>query len=572
MNIAESIALILARQGVRHAYLLTGGMVTFLADAIYRLAETQLVCMQHEQGAAFAAEAETRMTGQPCVALATSGPGATNLLTGIGSCYFDSVPMLFLTGQVNRHEMRHVRGMRQRGFQETAIVDVARPLCKYATCLTDPETAHTVLAEALETAVSGRPGPVLVDIPMDVQRAPAPALDTHTFPIRRRSPPFTDAAKLDSFLQAIAQAKRPLLMAGGGVTAGHAAGLFRQLAERLDVPVVHTLMGVDVLPQGHPNRVGMVGTYGNRYANLALAACDLLAVFGSRLDVRQLGVGGPQFLRERTILRVDCDPCELAGHVVSGQNILADVESFLLAALQRPQTVKGSFGVEAAWRGQIADWMAAYPDTEELPPGDGTINPNQFLCLLSAHTRQAVACTGDVGNNQMWTAQSLRLWPGQRLLFSGGMGAMGFSLPAAIGASLAAGNAPGQVVMISGDGGMQCNLQEMETVARLRLPIKMVIFHNNSLGMVRHFQDTLFEGRAVATQWGYSAPDFVALSRAYGIPAAEVSRSGDLPAAFDALFAEPDLPFLLQVKLPPTVGVAPRMSFGSTLASMDPPR
>ena len=304
MKASDYIVAFLERKGVTCVFELSGGMIAHLLDSFGQFKKIQVVSMHHEQGAAFAAEAYGRMTGVPGVALATSGPGATNLLTGIGSCHFDSSPAVFITGQVNRHEQKGDRPIRQLGFQETDIVSMALPITKAAWKLQTPEEIPRRFEAAFDLATSGRPGPVLLDVPMDVQRceiSAAPASPAGPLPV--------STAPDESFWNRLGGqmrlAQRPLILVGGGVRSGLATGLLRDFAAQAGVPVVHSLMGVDVLPYAHPLRVGMIGSYGNRWANWAVGTADFLLVLGSRLDVRQTGSETQSFKGERTIFHVD---------------------------------------------------------------------------------------------------------------------------------------------------------------------------------------------------------------------------------------------------------------------------
>ncbi|MBV9294311.1 MAG: thiamine pyrophosphate-binding protein, partial [Acidobacteriaceae bacterium] len=282
MKVSDYIIRVLHAQGISHVFELSGGMITHLLDSVNRLGLVEAVSVRHEQAAAFAADAFGRLTGVPGVAMATSGPGATNLLTGIGSCYFDSSPAVFITGQVNLDEQKGDRGIRQLGFQETDIVSMAQPITKAAFSVRAPEEVPGILRHAFSLATEGRPGPVLVDIPMGIQRAEIALSGNLEFSSCRQTRDFS--AEAEDLHRALARAERPLILAGGGIRAAGAQQLFRALLERWRIPVVNSLMGVDLLPHSHPCRVGMIGSYGNRWANLALSRSDLLIVLGSRLD------------------------------------------------------------------------------------------------------------------------------------------------------------------------------------------------------------------------------------------------------------------------------------------------
>jgi acetolactate synthase-1/2/3 large subunit len=550
-------------QGVECVYELVGGMITHLLDSIYLAGKIRIISTHHEQAAAFAAEGHARMTGVPGVALATSGPGATNLLTGVASCYFDSTPAVFITGQVNRNEMRGDRAIRQMGFQETDIVALAGPITKAAWKVETPEQLPILLRRSFQLAISGRPGPVLLDVPMDIQRADAPFVDE-----RERLEPLAGPAiaqsDLDDLIRALRTAKRPLVLVGGGVRAAQAADQMRELLSALGVPVVHSFMGVDVLPFSNDLRVGMIGTYGNRWANLAVGRADFLLVLGSRLDIRQTGSDTEAFRAGRVIFHVDCEPGEINNRITGCTAILADLRAFAEAAL--PVVKAAGLPDQTAWTEEIGELRKAWPDTQEAAGAAG-INPNWLMHRLSSVSRNAAAFVTDVGQHQMWAAQSLELLPDQRFVSSGGLGSMGFGLPAAIGASIAAGGRP--VVLVAGDGGFQNNIQELQTVVRNELPIKMLIVNNRSLGMVRQFQESYFDSRFQSTVWGYSAPDFAAVASAYGIPSRSIETEDNADEALSWLLSTPG-PALLDVKISPEANAYPKIAFGLPMTEMEP--
>jgi acetolactate synthase-1/2/3 large subunit len=490
MKVSDYIVSYLEKSGVECVFEMSGGMIAHLLDSLARSGKIRVVSMHHEQAAAFAADAVGRMTGVPGVAMATSGPGATNLLTGIGSCYFDSSPAVFITGQVNRNEQKGERPIRQLGFQETDIVPMAQPVTKAAWRVREPDEVPTMLAEAFALAKGKRPGPVLLDIPMDVQRADIAVEDAEEKRGVSRDDAAIDETTWQSLFQELEAARRPLILVGGGISAARATQLFRDFAHRLQIPVVNSLMAVDVLPFDDPLRVGMIGSYGNRWANLAIGRADFLLVLGSRLDVRQTGSQTASFKAERTIFHVDCESGEINNRVTGCQAIVSGLREFLAAALSR--AMEREFALRTDWREEIEQLRRRWPDTGELNDAPG-INPNALMHQLSKHSAQAAAYVVDVGQHQMWAAQSLEVRGNQRFLTSGGMGSMGFSLPAAIGAAFAA---PGQsIVLIAGDGGFQANIQELQTIAHHRLPVKMLILNNGCHGMVRQFQESYFESR-----------------------------------------------------------------------------
>jgi acetolactate synthase I/II/III large subunit len=552
----------MASQRVEAVYEVVGGMIANFIDALHRDDQVRIVACHHEQGAGFAAEGHARMNGVPGVAMGTSGPGAINLLTALGSCHFDSTPAVFITGQVNRSEQKRDRAIRQLGFQETDIVAMAAPIAKTAVRVDSAEQLPAILSDAFQLAVSGRPGPVLVDIPLDLQRAEldAPLPQGPLGRIVDATTKLEDEA-LTRILDDLAGAERPLLLAGGGLRAGRAVDGFRDLVELLGIPVVNSLMGVDALPSDEALRVGMIGTYGNRWANIALARCDALLVLGSRLDIRQTGADTEAFGSGRIIHHIDCDPGEVNNRVTRCNGLIAQL-SPAIAALAQAARERPAMS-HTGWIAEIAELARRWPDTGELPGIEG-INPNLLMHQLSGQA--PAAYVADVGQHQMWAAQSLELAAHQRFLTSGGMGAMGSGLPLAIGAAVAS-RAP--VVLIAGDGGFQLNIQELQTVARNELPIKMVILDNDCHGMVRQFQESYFDGRYQSTLWGYSAPPFVAVADAYGIAGRRVTEPADVAGALEQMWAD-DCPYLLEVAIDMSANAYPKIAFGHPISEMEP--
>lgn len=564
MKASDYIAEFLRAQRVSHVFEVVGGMITHLVDSLYRVPAVQVISVHHEQAAAFAAEAVGRMTGIPGVAMATSGPGATNLLTGIASCYFDSVPAVFITGQVNCSEQKGGRAIRQLGFQETDIVAMATPITKAAWRVTSAEALPVMLARAFALATAGRPGPVLLDVPMDVQRLEVTANVSPSVsdgPIESS----TDSNAVEQLLAGAGRAERPLILAGGGIRSAQATGLFREFVDQFGAPVVNSLMGVDVLPYTHRLRVGLIGSYGNRWANLAIGRCDFLLVIGSRLDVRQTGAQTDAFKGDRVIYHVDCEAGEMNNRVTGCHTILSHLRPFLNEALRSSD--RASAHDRSAWLSEIVGLRREWSDTQELAGVPG-INPNELMHQISRLSGDAIAYVADVGQHQMWAAQSLELGADQRFLTSGGMGAMGFGLPAAVGAAVASPDRP--VVLIAGDGGFQLNVQELQTIVRNRLPVKMVVLNNGCHGMVRQFQQSYFQERYQSTYWGYSAPEFRRVALAYGIDACPISRPQDVDRGLREIWNDPSVPFLAEVKIDTFTNAYPKIAFGHPITEMEP--
>jgi acetolactate synthase-1/2/3 large subunit len=564
MKVSDYIAAFIHKQGINVVFEMAGGMITHLLDSIAKYDDIKIVSMHHEQAASFAADAYGRVTGRPGVALATSGPGATNLLTGIGSCYFDSSPAVFITGQVNLHEQKGNLKVRQLGFQETDIASMAEPITKAVYRIIDASEIEETFKKAFLLSLSGRPGPVLIDIPMNIQRADINFDSIEYIQKGTQSP--GPKHIYEGIYSQIKASSKPIVLAGGGIRASGAWQQFSQFIETSQLPVITSLLGIDILPRTDENSVGFLGAYGNRWANLAIGESDLILVLGSRLDIRQTGAD-TGFFNSKKIIHVDCEIGELNNRIKNCEVLHEDLLSFFNGMLAYLQDVDVRINC-SAWKERISELKRTWPDTNELPMIEG-INPNVFMHKLSRNAENVFAWIADVGNHQMWAAQSLELSSGQRFITSGGMGAMGFALPAAIGASL---SSQKTVIVIAGDGGFQLNIQELQTIYRNNIPVKMVVINNNNLGMIRQFQDSYFESRYQSTFWGYSAPDFEKVSKAYGIDACTIRLDEEVEAAVKWFLNDENepQPKMLQVIVDSYANAYPKIAFGKPLTEMEP--
>ncbi|MBI3519378.1 MAG: thiamine pyrophosphate-binding protein [Bacteroidetes bacterium] len=566
MKVSDYIAKFLEAKKIDYVFELSGGMITNILDSLNQTTKINIISMHHEQSAAFAADAYGRITGKPGVALATSGPGATNLITGIGSCYFDSVPGIFITGQVNRHELKGEKQIRQLGFQETDIVSIAKPLTKKCYQIKDAKEIPLVFKEAFHIVSQDRPGPVLIDIPMDIQRA---QID---------SDPYKDATEIDftkckvnidtqinNLINSIRVSKSPIIIVGRGVKASFASKELNEFLTKTKIPVVTSLLALDAISYNHPQRVGFIGSYGNRWANIAFGESDLIIAVGSRLDIRQTGAD-TVFFENREIYHVDCNENEISNRIKNCIPIVCDAKVFFSEFISISKNIE--FEAKANWITYISNLKTKWPDTKELDCVG--INPNKFIHLLSSCSHDSLSFLADVGSHQMWAAQSLEINTNQTFLTSGGMGAMGFALPAAIGACFALNKKP--VVAIIGDGCMQINIQELQTIVRNKLPIKIVVLNNENLGMIRQFQDSYFESRYQSTCWGYSAPNFEFIALAYQIKAKTISNYDDAENAIKWMWnsENKDNPVLLQVMIDSKTNTYPKIAFGKPITEMEP--
>lgn len=567
MTLSEYFARYIYSQGVDCLFEMIGGMSVRLIDAVYQMNKTKIISVHHEQSAAFAACGWAQSKNIPGVAVATSGPGATNLVTGIATCYFDSIPAVFITGQVNQCELSCGTSLRQLGFQEMDVVSVVKPITKYAVQLQNAQDITKILPDAFRIAKEGRHGPVLIDIPMNLQKDEIQVSDEN-YKIEKH--PGITVNKIDSagfcdqINEALQKSKAPLFLLGGGVVQSQTKTLVHQLVEKIKIPAVYSLHGKGILPSNCEYSVGLIGSYGNRWANKALADSDLLIVLGSRLDIRQTGADTIRFSSGKKIFQIDIDPAELGNRVKNTLSLSADLASVMPTLL-----TKLNLFDKSEWLQSIEANMIKWPDTKELENISG-INPNAFLKKLGMRSNINLAgFVTDVGANQIWSAQSLYLHRDQFFMTSGSMGSMGYALPTAIGASIAHNNAG--VAVIAGDGGFQCNIQELELIRRLNLPVKIIILNNHSLGMVKQFQWEYFDCRYPGTVTTYGAPDFIEIGNAYGIPSRRISEISQIEEALK-WFIFTDGPLILDADIDINAGVLPKMQFGHGLDDMMPLR
>ncbi len=555
MKLSDYVMNFLFERKIAHIFGYQGGSITHLIDSLHKVKGLTYIQNYHEQASAFCADAYARVTGGVGVAIATSGPGATNLITGIANAFFDSVPCLFITGQVSTHAIKTKPAIRQQGFQETDIVSIVKPLTKFAETVLKPEKIRFCLEKAFYRAQSGRPGSVLIDIPHNVQASEVDpqALqsfydsDEYAAEMKRQLQPDYNAVR--QIVAMLAEAKRPVILAGGGMASVRGKGIFQTFVHNCDLPVVGSLRGLDALSHDDEHFCGFIGSYGNRYANFAVAKSDLLLVLGSRLDERQTGDDRSLFARGARIVHVDIDPDVLGYSVHETISVCCDIESFLNALMAKIGARRFN---NKAWLAHIHRWKAKY-SSYSVHAHATDIDPNEFLHELSKKVSGNAMVCADVGQNQMWVAQSFYLSGDKQLLCSSGHGAMGYSLPAGIGAHFASPDR--QMICVMGDGGIQINLQELQTISRERIPVKIFVMNNHSLGMVRGYHEKYFNNRCFGTVEGYSNPDFQRLALAFNIPYTRICAREDFNRLDCGL--DSDRPHLYEVVLSPTTQVVP---------------
>ncbi|AKM32399.3 acetolactate synthase, large subunit, biosynthetic type [Pandoraea faecigallinarum] len=558
---ADLIARTLVDIGIDTVFCYPGGANLEMLDALSRVSIT-LVRTEHEQGSVFGAQGYARATGKLGVCLATSGPGATNLVTGIADAASDSVPILAITGNVATHWLG------KNAFQEVDIVAITKPVTKLARQVREARDIPAALREAAACALAGRPGPVLLDFPKDIQQARPDQ------PTDKRFTPATPAGMSDETAQRIAallsQSERPVIYAGGGVIASGTGEQLVALAEALDCPVALTMMGLGAVPDDHPLLLGPLGMHGAYAANVAVNEADLVLALGVRFDDRVIG-DPPQFARHAKIVHIDVDAAEIGKNKPVTLGVHADLrDAFagLLAHAARRDV--------PAWHAYLCERREAHPLRAPLPSGaahGSVLTGVDVIAALAAMLPPEAVVTTGVGQHQMWAMQHLRLREPRTFLSSAGFGTMGFGLPAAIGAKVALPDVP--VVDIDGDGSLNMSVNELSTCRRYRLGVKVLVINNQWLGMVRQWQDMIYSRNRVASSLvdpnapqgadeGHPYPDFVTIAAGYGVAGARVTRAAELPAALARMLEDPSEPYLLDVLVAREDDVYPMIPAGKT--------
>lgn len=498
MTGAECTIRLLERQGITIISGIPGGANLPLYDALSRSEKITHILARHEQGAGFIAQGMARTTGKPAVCLATSGPGVTNIVTAIADAKLDSVPLVCITGQVSSPLIG------TDAFQEVDTYGMSIPITKHNFLVRSAEELLTVIPEAFRIAASGRPGPVLVDIPRDVQLEQI-AIDSFPEPAVADAPPEVADADIATAAKMINNAARPVLWVGGGVVAAQADAICKNLAETASMPVTMTLMGLSVIPRDHDLNIGMLGMHAERYTNMVMEGCDLIVAAGVRFDDRATGKVN-EFCPNAKVIHIDIDHCELDKLRSASLGILGDIRDVFSKLLPKIETKP-----RKEWIGYIAALKTAFPP--HSPVESGFESPQKFIRLVGELSDDSTIVTTDVGKHQMWTAQSYPFTGGRQWLTSGGLGTMGFGLPVAIGAALAAPDK--KVICFSGDGSILMNIQELATAAEHRVDVTVVLFNNQCLGLVHQQQELFFNGNCFSSEYPI-ALDYGAIVRGFG--------------------------------------------------------
>ena len=562
-RVSGAFALIdsLKRHGVKHIFGYPGGAILPIYDELYRAeaaGDIKHILVRHEQGASHAADGYARATGQVGVCFGTSGPGATNLVTGIATAQLDSIPMVVITGQVTR------AAIGSDAFQETDIFGITLPLVKHSYVVRDPSRIPQIVAEAFYIASTGRPGPVLIDVPKDVGLeefdyepiAPNSVRLPGYKPTLRGNP-----RQINHAIRLLRQAEQPLLYVGGGAITSGAHAEIQQLAEYFQIPVTTTLMGKGAFDEHHALSVGMLGMHGTAYANFAVSECDLLIAVGARFDDRVTGKLD-EFASRARVIHIDIDPAEVGKNRVPEVPIVGDVKLVLTNLLQRlEEDDLASPQQTLAWRERIKRWRRDYPLT--VPAYEDVLAPQEVIVELNRQAPNAFYTT-DVGQHQMWAAQFLQNGP-RRWISSAGLGTMGYGMPAAMGVKVAMSD--DEVICISGDASFQMNLQELGTLAQYGIAVKTVIINNGWQGMVRQWQQAFFGERYSASNMELGMPNFELLAEAYGVKGMVVTHRAELKAAVEQMLAY-NGPVLMDARVRRDENCYPMVAPGKSNAQM----
>ena len=551
MNGSQIIVEALRRHGVDYLFGYPGGACMPIFDALVDAPEIKIVLVRHEQGGTHMADGYARATGKPGVVLVTSGPGATNTVTGLLTAQMDSVPMVVLTGQTITPNLG------KDAFQEADVFGVTMPVVKHSYLVREVNDLPRVMNEAFHLATSGRPGPVLVDLPKDVVSAECEADFTDEFHLPGYAPPARGLTEdLEKAAELISSSKKPLLYVGAGAVIAQASKQVIGLAEKLQAPVTTTLLGKGAFPETHPLSVGMLGMHGTAYANKTVVDCDLIMAIGARWDDRITGKVS-EFCRDATKIHIDVDPAEFGKIIDPDVSIAGDAKLVLEDLIPLVSKLDSQ-----PWLKQIEKWKKKYPLKF---PKRGGLRAQQVLKELDRLTDSKAIISTDVGQHQMWTAQFCKTNEERKWLSSGGAGTMGYGLPSAIGAQL---GCPDElVVAVVGDGGFQMTMPELATAAIHKLPIKILIINNRYLGMVRQWQQLFFDNRESGVDM-MGNPDFVKIGEAYGIKGFHLRRTGDITKVLQKALDYNEGPCIIEAEVVKSDNVFPMIPAGAAVAEM----
>ena len=569
MNLSDYTLKFLEKKKVKKVFLLNGGSISFMIDAFTRNKKIQYIAAAHEQSAAMMADAYSRLGPNFSCTMVTSGPGATNIITGIACSYFDSIPSLHICGQVNTYEQqdghKSTKNVRQVGFQETDIVNIAKPITKYAYKIKDASEIRYVLEKAYHLATTGRPGPVLIDIPMDLQRVKIDPKKLKSFKpsINKKIIKYRNiVAKIENLLR---KSKKPVIILGGGIKYGKAELDLINFLKIFNIPIVTTWSGVDLIDHNNKNYIGNIGVYGSRAANFTVQNSDLILCLGSRLDTRVTGGVPKSFARNAKKIVVDIDKYELEKK--RGLKIDLKVELDIKIFFQEYEKYKKINIIKEEWLLRCYNWKIQYPIIlKKFYDEKKYINPYVFIDKLSKTLNKKDIIIADDGGHLTWTIQAFKVKFGQKLFSAFGNSPMGYALPASIGASIVKNKS--RIICIDGDGSIQINLQELHTVDKLQLPVKIFILNNGGFGIIKQFQELYMGKRYEASGKGVSNPSFKKISNAYNINYNLLKKHSDLKKLSKIISSKK--PEIIEINLRNDQKIIPKLQFGNPIEDLSP--
>ena len=574
MTVADYILKFLISKNVNNVFLITGGAISFVIDAFSRNKKIKYTCVAHEQAAAMMADAYSRVGKGFGATMVTSGPGAQNLVTGIACSWFDSVPTIHISGQVNSYELssnnKTTKNVRQVGFQETDIVSIVKPITKFAYQIKSANEIKYALEKAYFFANEGRPGPVLIDVPMNFQREKIDLQNQKLFipPKIKSNNKIKD--QIHKIKKLLIQSKKPILILGGGIRMSGAISELEKFLKKIELPIVTTWSGLDTMDYHNKDYIGCVGVYGSRAANFAVQNSDLIINLGSRLDTRVTGGKPETFARSAKIISIDVDKYELDKK--RGLDIFLkineDLKNFI--SIFNSELNKFKFSANYQWKTICRDWKKKYPNVKALYyKQKNYVNPYCFIDLLSKKLNKKDTIITDDGGHLTWTIQAFKIKKGQRLFSAFGNSPMGYAFPAALGASIA--SKKKRIICIDGDGSIQINIQELQTMVSNELPIKLFVINNNGYGIIKQFQELYLNKRYEATvpSKGVTNPNFKKISYAYGINYNEIRNNKDIDKILNKVLNSKK-PEFINVIIDPEQKIIPKLQFGNPIEDLSP--
>ncbi|MDA9162355.1 thiamine pyrophosphate-binding protein [Candidatus Pelagibacter ubique] len=574
MNLSDYVLYFLEKKKVNNVFTITGGAICFLMDAFSRNKNMKYTAVAHEQAAAMMADSYSRLGPNFSATMVTSGPGATNLLTGIACSWFDSIPSLHICGQVNRHELasfgKSTKKVRQVGFQETDIVSMSKPITKFAYQLKNENEIRYILEKAFYLSQEGRPGPVLIDIPMNLQRKIIDPKKLKSFFAKKKSPKKQKLInQINKILSQFKKSKRPVIIIGGGIRISKTNKELIFFLKNMNIPIVTTWSGIDAITHDHKNYIGCIGVYGSRAANFVIQNSDFVLSLGSRLDTRVTGGVPKNFARNAIIASVDIDKYEL--NKKRGLKIEIKInESLKDFFINFRKTAKDININKADWVQKSILWKKKYPIVLDINRKQKKyVNPYFFMEKLSKYLKSDDIVIADDGAHLTWTIQALKVLKKQRLFSAFGNSPMGYAFPASIGASIALKKK--RIICIDGDGSIQINIQELQTMVSNQLPIKIIIMNNDGYGIIKQFQELYLNKRyeAVDSYKGVTNPNFSKILKAYGVKYSEIKNNFEIDKILSKTIKSDKAEFI-NIFVKPDQKIIPKLTFGSPLEDLSP--